>query len=146
MGKVVRVDRYDFPDDLHYWKDHTWAKIEEDGKRVRVGVDAMGQDMAGKLLFIRIRPVGSVVKQGATFASIETGKWVGPLRSPINGTIIELNQALSRKPSLVNEDSYGGGWLVVMQPSSLEDDVKSLLRGDAWVEFVKKDMVERVKK
>ncbi|MFQ6076332.1 MAG: glycine cleavage system protein H [Candidatus Bathyarchaeia archaeon] len=143
---MVRIDKYHFPDDLYYEKDHSWAKIEEGGKRVRIGIDDFGQDIAGKILFIRIRRAGSVVKQGRTYASIETGKWVGPLRSPVTGRIVEVNQALSRKPSLANEDPYGSAWFIIVEPSNLEEDLKNTYHGEAWVEYVKKDIVERLKK
>lgn len=143
---MVRIDKYNFPDDLYYEQDHSWAKIEEGGKRVKIGIDDFGQDIAGKILFVRVRRAGSAVKQGSTYASIETGKWVGPLKAPVTGTIVEVNEALTRKPSLANEDPYGSGWFIIVEPSNLEEELKTIYHGGAWVEYVKKDLVERLKK
>ena len=57
---------------------------------------------------------------------METGKWVGPLVSPLSGTIIEVNEALRTKAGLVNEDPYGKGWLSVLQPTNLDEELKTL--------------------
>jgi len=143
---MVKVGEYDFPDDLYYTRDRTWARVEADGKKVRVGLDAFGVGLAGKLLFIRTRRAGSVVAQGGAFASIETGKWVGQLKSPISGTIVEVNPVLEKKPTAVNDDPYSQGWFMVIEPSNLQAELKNLLRGDALVEFTKKDIAERGKK
>jgi glycine cleavage system H protein len=143
---MVKIDKYDFPDDLYYTKDRTWAKIEADGKKARIGLDAFGVDLAGKLLFIRTRRSGSVLTQGGAFASIETGKWVGQLKSPVSGTVVEVNPILEKKPTAVNEDPYNQGWFMVIETTNLQAELKNLLKGEALVEFTKKDIAERGKK
>ena len=45
-------------------------------------------------------------------ATIESGKWVGPVPSPVNGDIIAVNEALAGNPTLVNSDPYGDGWVI----------------------------------
>jgi glycine cleavage system H protein len=134
---MVKIDKYEFPDELYYWKDHTWARLEEDEK-VRVGIDDYGQDIAGKLRFIRIKREGREIKQGDIFATVETGKWVGPLRSPVNGKIIQVNKILRRKPSTANDDPYGEGWFIILEASNLQEDLKKLYKGreasSSWLE------------
>ena len=134
---MVKIDKYEFPDELYYWKDHTWAKLEEDEK-VRVGIDDYGQDIAGKLRFIRIKREGRDVKQGDTFATVETGKWVGPLRSPVSGKIVQVNKILRRKPSTANDDPYGEGWFIMLEATNLQDDITKLYKGkeasSSWLE------------
>jgi len=142
---LVKVENFDFPDDRWYNKDHSWALPEDEGKKIRVGLDSYGQDLAGKILFIRARREGSSVKQDSSFASIETGKWVGPLKSPVAGKIIEVNTPLRRKPSVINDDPYGEGWIVVIEPSNWESDKANLLQGEPWVEVVTKEMAEKNK-
>ncbi|MEM2922765.1 MAG: glycine cleavage system protein H, partial [Candidatus Bathyarchaeia archaeon] len=68
MAKLF--DKYEFPEGLYYSKDHMWAKIE-DGK-VRVGLTDFGQKMAGKILMVRPRPIGTVVEQGKMLGTMET--------------------------------------------------------------------------
>ena len=65
----------------------------------------------------------------AAFGSLEAGKYIGPLKAPVNGKLIEQNQDVLDKPILVNEDSYGKGWFVIIEPSNLEEDVKDLAHG-----------------
>ena len=145
---MPRIGKYWLSLDHYYWPHdtaHTWAKIE-DGK-VRVGVDDFAQKQAGELKFIRLFPAGKEVKQGARFGTLETAKWVGPLLSPISGKIAQVNDAVLNKPPLVNEDPYGNGWMVVIEPSNLDDDLTRLVKGDqpAAVEWMKKDIREIAK-
>jgi len=121
---VKLFEKYEYLEGLYYSKDHLWAKIE-DGK-VRVGLTDFAQQIAGKIRFIRLRPSGVKVEQGKTLGTMETGKWVGPLVSPLSGTVIEVNGDLRMKASLVNEDPYGKGWLSVLQPTNLDEELKTL--------------------
>ncbi len=142
---MVKVENFDFPDDRWYNKDHSWALPEDAGKKIRVGLNSYGQDLAGKILFVRARREGSSVEQGASFASIETGKWVGPLKSPVSGKIVEVNASLRRKPSVINDDPYGDGWIVIIEPSNWESDKANLFQDAPWVEIVKKEIAEKKK-
>ena len=130
MAKIL--DRFEFPEGLFYSKDHLWAR-KEDGN-VRVGVTDMAQQAAGSILFVRIMPKGRQVESGKPLGTMETGKWVGPLKSPISGSIVETNEALKTQPKLLNEDPYGKGWLVVVQPSKLGDELKNLMTDPAQIE------------
>jgi glycine cleavage system H protein len=118
----MKIGDLEFPEDLYYYAEHhIWLKQEED--KVKVGMDAFGQKIAGKILFVRLRPAGKETKVGKTFGTLETGKWVGPLKSPVAGTIAESNPAVKDNPSLVNDDPYGEGWLLVVEPSALDADL-----------------------
>jgi glycine cleavage system H protein len=124
---MVKVEGFDFPDDLYFDRDHMWAKVE--GDKVRVGYNAWAADAAGKLVSIKTRPVGKDVKAGKTLGSIESGKWVGSLKVPVSGTILEVNPALADKPSIINESPYGEGWVAVIKPDNLDAELKNLIRG-----------------
>ena len=82
--------------------------------------------------------MGTVVARKRVFGSIEAGKYVGPLRAPVGGTILEVNQKALENPEIVNEDPYGEGWFVVLNPSDLQGDLADLVHGDdevlAWLE------------
>ncbi len=140
-GEIVEIE---LPEELYYHPDHTWARVE-DGK-VRVGFDDFGQATAGQILFIRLKPVGKEVKQNETFGSLETGKWVGPLRAPISGKIIDVNPEIKTDPSIVNRDPYGKGWLILVEPSNLEEELKKLITGNAIKEWIEREIRERLKK
>jgi len=129
---VKILDRFEFPEGLFYSSDHLWAKKEDDS--VRVGVTDMAQQAAGSILFVRIMPKGRQVESGKPLGTMETGKWVGPLKSPVSGSIVETNEALKTQPKLLNEDPYGKGWLAVVQPSKLGDELKNLMTDPAQIE------------
>jgi glycine cleavage system H protein len=132
------------PSNLHYHKDHTYAKVE--GNNVKVGLDDFGQAIAGKILFIRLRPEGKAVNQGESIGKLESGKWVGDLKAPVSGTVVQVNNKIKGTPSLVNTDPYGEGWLLVMQPSKLEEELKTLTTGMVVKKWMEKEIVERLKK
>ncbi|MEM2936218.1 MAG: glycine cleavage system protein H [Candidatus Bathyarchaeia archaeon] len=141
---MVKVDDYELREDLYYWpRGLTWAKVEPDG-RVRIGLTDLAQRLAIKIRFIRTLSKGRAVDQGKMVATLETGKWIGPVESPISGTIEEVNMALRGKPTLVNDDPYGEGWVALLKPTKPEE-IENLLHGEAIFEWYKKEIEMRVK-
>lgn len=144
---MPRVGKYWLSLELYYApfdKAHTWAQLEPENM-VRVGVDDFAQKQAGELLFIRLFPAGREVSQGQLFGTLETAKWVGPLLSPVSGKIARVNEEVSKRPKLVNEDPYGKGWMVIINPTSLEEDLTQLVKGDQAIDWLKKDIREVAK-
>lgn len=134
---MVRANGFELPGDYYYdRKEHLWADVK--GERVRVGLDTLAQKSAGGVKHIRFKPVGTAVAKKRVFGSIEAGKYVGPLRAPVGGTILEVNQKALENPGIVNEDPYGQGWFVVLHPTDLQGDLADLVHGDdevlAWLE------------
>jgi glycine cleavage system H protein len=143
---MVKVEGYELLEDLYYWPAKlTWAKLEPDN-RVRIGITDLAQSLAGKIRFIRVKPKGMKIEQGKGLATLETGKWIGPVESPVSGVIDEVNMAIRRKPTIVNEDPYGEGWIAILKPTNLEADLKNLVHGEAAVEWYKKEIENRLKK
>ena len=106
------------PDDLLYDVDnHIWLKELEDGN-IKIGMTTVATAMAGKLVAFTPRKVGRSVQAGKTCATVESGKWVGPAKSAVGGEIVAVNDEAVEKPSLVNEDPYGAGWMVVLNPEN----------------------------
>ncbi|MFP3951405.1 MAG: glycine cleavage system protein H, partial [Candidatus Bathyarchaeia archaeon] len=95
-----------------------------------VGYNDWAQEAAGKLVSLKTRRGGSTAKQGKTLGSVESGKWVGPLKMPVSGKIVELNQDVLERPDLINEDSYGRGWIAKIETTNLEEDMENLIKGD----------------
>ena len=124
---MVEIEGSNFPEDLYYDKNHMWVKVEN-GK-VRVGYNDWAQEAAGKLVNLNTRRVGRSVKAGKTLGTVESGKWVGPLRAPVSGKILEINQEVMKRPALINEDPYGGGWIAIIETEDLDTDIKDLIKG-----------------
>jgi glycine cleavage system H protein len=70
-----------------------------------------GQELAGEIVYVEVPRLGRKVAQGEPFMSMESGKWVGRIKSPLAGSIIEANADLEFESAAVNEDPYGRGWL-----------------------------------
>ena len=140
---MIKVDGYELREGLYYWpRGLTWAKVEPD-RRVRVGVTDLAQSMAKEICFVDIEHKGRTVDQGEAVATIETMKWVGPVESPISGTIEEVNEALRRKPTLINEDPYGEGWVALLKPTKPEE-LENLIHGEIIVRWYKKEIAARL--
>lgn len=123
----MKVDEFNLPEELYYHEEgRSWAKIEPDG-RVRVGLSDIAVKMAAEIIYIRLKPRGASVEQGKGFGTMESAKWVGPLKSPVSGTIVDINETLTKTPSIIVRDPYGEGWAVLIQPAKLESDLKNLL-------------------
>ncbi|MEJ5210809.1 MAG: glycine cleavage system protein GcvH [Burkholderiales bacterium] len=120
-----------FPDDLYYdVESNVWCRREPDGS-VTVGMTAYATALAGPIVAFTPKAVGRRVEQERSVATVESGKWVGPVKAPVSGEIIAVNEALDAQPGLVNEDPYGAGWMVRMQPSEWDEEVGTLLTGEA---------------
>ena len=133
---MAQVKEFFLPDDLYYdRKEHIWARLEDGG--VRVGLDSFGACAAGTVAYIKLLPPGRQVQKGRPFGSMEAGKYVGPLKAPVSGTIAETNREVLDNPKLVNLDHYGGGWFVLFVPSNLDEDLADLAHGEGvqpWLE------------
>lgn len=110
-----------YPADLRYTREHEWAKVE--GNRARVGLTQYAQDQLGDVVFVELPKVGARVRQMQSFGVVESVKAVSDLFAPLTGEVVEVNQGLTERPEVVNQDPYGAGWLIVIamaDPKELE--------------------------
>jgi glycine cleavage system H protein len=105
-----------FPADLKYTKDHEWLKLIDD-KTAIIGITDYAQGELGDIVFVDITSVGKDLSAEEVFGTIEAVKTVSDLFMPVAGKIIEVNNALSKNPELVNTDPYGEGWMVKIEIS-----------------------------
>ncbi len=119
----------ELPDDLLYFVERsqmTWVKVE--GDQVRIGLTDPAQTRAGKILHVRVKAAGTAREKGKPVATIESGKWAGPVMAPVGGEVTESNGAVEKEPGLLNTDPYGQGWIVRMRPTN-PAELGELLRG-----------------
>ena len=90
---------------------HFWVSMVAPG-RARIGMDALGVETSGTIAQLAFLAVGEHLKRGEAFGSLEAAKFVGPLASPLSGTVTATNDAVVVDPALVERDPYGAGWLV----------------------------------
>lgn len=104
----------EFPKDLKYTKDHEWARRQ--GAVLVVGVTSHAQESLGDVVFVELPKVGDKVTAGKSFGVIESTKAVSELFAPVSGTVTKVNDALTDSPQTVNQEPYGAGWLIEVQP------------------------------
>ncbi|MFQ6136083.1 MAG: glycine cleavage system protein H [Candidatus Hydrothermarchaeales archaeon] len=142
---MVEIEGFNLPDEFYYIRrDHIWTKVE--GDKVRIGLDQFGQCSAGRVAYIKIKPKGREIEKGRPFGTLECGKYIGPLKAPVSGVILEVNEAVLQNPELVNDDPYGEGWMIIAEPSNFEEDSKDLVHGEDVKEWLEKEIVEYRKK
>jgi Glycine cleavage system H protein (lipoate-binding) len=115
-------------DNLRYHPGHTWA-LTESPELVRVGVDDFAAKVAGHVDKITLPLRGHWVRQGQKAFTVERhGKQVA-LVSPIEGTIVDVNEEVLRNPELARKDPYGEGWLIKVSAPDLKTNLRNLLGG-----------------
>lgn len=104
------------PDELRYTAEHEWVADADNG-RVRVGITDFAQDALGDIVFVQLPEVGTAVNAGEPFGEVESTKSVSEIYAPVTGTIVARNEMLADAPELINNDPYGAGWLVEIEPA-----------------------------
>ena len=99
------------PEDLRYSKEHEWVRIGPDGT-AEVGITAFAAESLGDVVFVDLPAAGATLTQFEKFGEIESVKAVSDLFSPVSGSVVEVNGALSDGPQLVNDGPYAEGWLL----------------------------------
>lgn len=140
---MPKVDQYWVSTELYYTTEHTWCRIGDESA-VKAGIDDYASKSAGEILFVELPAIGQHVEQMKSFGQIETAKWVGELCAPVTGEIIAVNQEAVKNPKLISNDPYGDGWLVQIKPAKLGEEIPKLLRGDAAVEWLRKETENRL--
>jgi glycine cleavage system H protein len=116
------------PDDRRYTKEHEWAKDEEG--RVVIGITDHAQDQLGDVVFVGLPEPGTEVVAGQPLGEVESTKSVSDVFSPVSGKVLEKNAEVEGTPELLNEDPYGRGWLVKIQPES--GDLSGLMSAEEY--------------
>ena len=139
----MEFEGYLLPDDLYYHKEHFWARVE--GDKVTLGTTDFAQKLAGQIVYVELPSVGKSVEQGKPLGSMESGKWVGRIYAPVSGKVESCNLELEETPELINESPYERGWICKITPSNLQEELKNLMKGEAFLPFLKSE-IDRVKK
>ena len=109
-------------DGLLYTKDHEWVQV--DGEAATMGITDYAQEQLGELVFVELPEVGKAFGVHKEIAVVESSKAAGDVYCPVAGKVSEVNDELTTKPELINEDCYRAGWickLEISDTSSLDD-------------------------
>ena len=122
-----------YPDDLKYTKEHEWARLE--GNVVRVGITQYAQVALGDIVYIDLPGPGTQVAAGQAMGEVESTKSVSDIYSPVTGSITERNAELEDTPELVNQEPYGSGWMVLIEPAN-PSELDGLLSAADYQAFI----------
>lgn len=137
---------FDFPDELYYTKEHTWARVEKEDL-VTVGLNDFAVKLVGDIGYIDLPFEEEEIEFMETFGTIETGKAIWKIYSPISGTVVESNKLVLENPKIINESPYEKGWLIKVKPRNLDEDLKKLIHGlEKIKEWIEKEFEKHVKK
>lgn len=132
---MVKVDDFEVPEGLYYHKEFGWAHVEN-GK-ARIGITDYAQKQLREIVYVELPSVGDTVKQNDPFGTVESVKAVSDLVAPLSGRIEQINDDVSSKPELLNEDPYKKGWLLVISPTNLDAELKNIMDFNKAVEWHK---------
>jgi len=98
------------PAELKYTETHEWVRL--DGDVATIGITDHAQVELGDVVYADLPNVGRILQSGDVFGSVESVKAVSDLYAPLGGEVVEVNEALSAQPELINSDPYGKGYLL----------------------------------
>jgi glycine cleavage system H protein len=123
----------DIPDDLRYSAEHEW--VRGDGTHAAVGITDFAQDNLGDIVYVQLPELGLAVVRNETCSEVESTKSVSDIYAPVSGKVVEVNEALTTTPELVNSDPYGAGWMFRVELSD-PADLDTLMDAAAYQSLV----------
>ena len=120
---------FEFPASFRFADSHEYANA--DGDLVRVGISAFAVDQLGDIVFVDLPEVGATLSKGASFGSVESVKAVEDMYAPLDGEVVERNDAVLDSPEELQNDPHGTGWLLVLRPKD-PAQLESLLDATAY--------------
>ena len=127
---------FQIPPEFYYTKEHEWVHLE--GPNCRIGVTDYAQNSLHEIVYVDLPKVGVKVAQMQTLGTVESVKAVADVYSPVSGIVLEVNSELSDAPELVNKSPYEKGWITIIKPDDLKKELITLMKPEAYREFVKK--------
>lgn len=121
------------PTDLRYTSDHEWLRSA--GTAWRVGITKFAVDQLGDITIVELPKVGDLVTKGESFGTVESVKSVSVLYAPVSGKVTAVNAELNHSPELINDEPYGGGWMIEIEPTD-KAEFDELLSPDAYTKHV----------
>jgi len=123
-----------YPDELRYFREHDWVRVE--GDEAVYGISWYAQDALGEIVYADLPCEGDEVAEGQKYGELESVKAVSDIFSPLSGEVVAVNDELNDEPGLINEDPYGRGWIVGIRMSE-PGQIDGLMTADEYKAFLK---------
>lgn len=124
------------PRENRYARSHEYVHV--DGDNAIIGISNYAQKELGDVVFVELPQVGTTLEAGDELGSIESVKAVSELFAPVSGEVIEVNEALTEKPDLVNSDPYGDGWMIKVRMTDTSE-LEQLLDASDYDDYIKSE-------
>lgn len=125
------VAGYELVADRRYDPDtHMWVDLDGQGLAL-IGLDPLGRETSGDVVALSLREPGTAVRRGEPFGDLEAAKFVGPLITPLSGTIVACNESVLYEPGILNVDP-ASNWLVALEGFDAAE-LDGMLRGESEV-------------
>jgi len=132
----MKVGTYKIPEKYYYVKEHEWILIENSGT-ARIGITDYAQKALREITYFYAGRKGAKVKRMETICKIESVKCVSEILSPLSGVVFRFNNALFDDPDIINRDPYGKGWITIIRPTNLDNELEKLLKPEHYAEYIK---------
>jgi glycine cleavage system H protein len=120
----MEIEHCLFPNDLLYDLDNlVWAR-KNDGNTLVIGITSILSAIAGKISVVKLKEVNTTVMRGKNIGTVESGRYFGTVRAPVDGKIMAINHELVSNPKLANDSPYENGWFISLAPTSANDVLK----------------------
>jgi glycine cleavage system H protein len=142
----VWVAGYQMPEQLHYHRGHTWARVVSPDT-VAIGVDDFARRLIGRAGAVEVPEVGAWVRQGGPGARLGVNGRQAGVVAPVEGEVVEVNHELAENPGLATDDPYGRGWLYKVRTGNLPANLRNLLNGSLahrWMEDAREQLEVRL--
>ncbi|WP_062309490.1 glycine cleavage system protein GcvH [Alicyclobacillus sendaiensis] len=121
------------PEGLKYSREHEWVRV--DGSRAYIGITDYAQDELGDIVYVELPEVGTELRAGETFGTVESVKTVSDLYAPVSGRVVQVNEALSNAPEKVNESPYEEAWMIVVEMENTSE-LEALLDAESYRQHI----------
>ena len=122
------------PTELRYTKSHEWIRLNDDGT-LTIGITDHAQHLLGDLVFVETPEVEDTFSAGDDCAVVESVKAASDVYCPVDGEVVEANEALADAPETINNDPFGDGWIFTLRPED-EGAYDELMDSDAYSELI----------
>jgi len=142
----IKADKWTFrvPKSRFYNENDCWVQV--DGNIATIGITDFLQNMVGDVIYVQLPTISATIEQFDEVSSFESVKTVLDLLSPVSGVVREVNEELSKRPELVNQDPYEKGWFAKIEVKDFEADKENLLSPEVYFEVMKRKIeTERLK-
>ncbi|MEL6517714.1 MAG: glycine cleavage system protein GcvH [Pseudomonadota bacterium] len=118
---------------MKYTEDHEWLRV--DGDVVVVGITEHASEQLGDVVFVELPELETQVAKGDEIVVIESVKAASDILAPLDGEIVEVNEALADNPALVNEDPLGAAWFFKIKAEDL-GEMDKMMDEDGYKDFI----------